>query len=358
MLVVKYIEPWAMTHQQRWHSEALQMFGEKVIVRRRWGINDFAAGRVGRCNTCQATNKVNEQQKVIVDTGIISGNFTLTLLGNTTDAISYDATPNDLLDALLALEGIDPTDIAITGTSLEKGVLIEFQGGLAGQEIEKMTATTTFNPSSRGVRVVRAQKGSQDVRSRVTAVYKQSGESWCPDCFGIGFEGGFEPTIYVTWALITDQEQETTFGRTGTMQRETPTAQFSFEPEVTEFDLVVRVVKWDTDKITPLVLHNRSVLRKVTPVTLRSGPGTPEQSEVVYQQPWKYPEDRNKFLIEDQRWVVGQTGQLVNLSLEHPWNSVGITVNEERVVNMGETEHRQWLRKMEGSLGATPEVNT
>lgn len=346
-----------MTHQQRWHSEALQMFGEKVIVRRRWGINDFAAGRVGRCSTCQATNRVNEQQKVIVDSGILSGNFTLTLLGNTTEPIAHDATPNDLLDALLALDGVEATDIAITGNSLDRGVLVEFMGSLAGRSIDLMTVTSTFNPSSRGVRIVRAQKGSEDIRSRVTAVYKQAGESWCSNCFGIGFEGGFEPTIYVTWALITDQEQETTHTPTGTIQRETPTAQFSFEPEITEFDLVVRVVRWAKDGVTPLVLHNRSVLRKVIPVTLRSGPGTPEQSEVVYQEPWKYPEDRDKFNLEDQRWVVGQTGQLVNLPLEHPWNSVGITVNDERVVKMGETEHRAWLRKMESSLNSTPEVN-
>lgn len=345
-----------MTHQQRWHSEALQMYGEKVIVRRRWGINDFAAGRVGRCSVCQATNRVNEQQKVIVDNGVISGTFTLSLLEQTTAAISYDATPNDLLDALLALDGVEATDIAVTGSSLDRGVMVEFQGGLGGREIGLMTVASSFNPSSRGVRVMRIQKGSSDVRSRMTSVYKQAGESWCSSCFGVGFEGGFEPTIYVTWALITDQEQETTFTPTGTIQRETPLAQFSFEPEVTEFDLVVRVVKWDRDGVTPLVLHNRSVLRKVTPVTLRSGPGTPEQSEVVYQQPWKYPEDRDKFELEDQRWVVGQVGQLVNLPLEHPWNTVGITVHDDRVVSMGVDEHREWLKKMESSLDVNTEV--
>lgn len=356
MLVVKYIEPWSMTHQQRWHSEALQMYGEKVIVRRRWGINDFAAGRVERCSVCQATNRVNEQQKVIVDSGVLSGSFTLTLLGNTTDPIAYDATPNDLLDALLALDGIEATDIAVTGSSLDRGVLIEFQGGLGGQEIAPMTSVSSFNPASRGVRVVRAQKGSSDVRSRMTSVYKQAGESWCPSCFGIGFEGGFEPTIYVTWALITDQEQETSFRPTGTIQRETPMAQFSFEPQVTEFDLVVRVVRWADDGLTPLILHNRSVLRKVAPVTLRTGPGTPERSEVVYQQPWKYPEDINKFDLEDQRWVVGQVGQLVNLPLEHPWNSVGITAAEDRVAEVGIDEYRRWVQKMQTSLESGTEV--
>lgn len=345
MLVVKYIEPWAMTHQQRWHSEALQTYGEKVIVRRRWGINDFAAGRVGRCKSCSAINFVPDQQKLVVNDAI-GGTFTLTYAGETTDPIPFNATISQVETALKELSNI-PSELEVSGLSIGRGFVIQFP--LSEEEIPLITTQSALVPSSASVKVLKAQKGSVNV-------YKQSGDTWCSACYGIGFEGGFEPTIYVTWALVTDQEQETTFSRSGTMQRETPMAQFSFEPEVTEYDLVVRVVEW-ADKITPRIIHNRSVLRKVMPVTLRSGPGTPERSEVVYQDPWKYPEDANKFDLEDQRWVVGQVGELNNLPLEHPWNSVPITVNDDNVVLMGQTEKHEWWQKLNSAAGINPEIS-
>lgn len=347
MLVVKYIEPWAMTHQQRWHSEALQTYGEKVIVRRRWGINDFAAGRVGRCKECSAINFVPDQQKLIVNDAI-GGTFTLEFDGETTESLPFNASLNQIEEALKALPNI-PAELEVSGLSIGRGFTIQFP--LSEEEISMITVDSSLVPSSASAKVLKVQNGSVNV-------YKQSGDSWCTSCFGIGFEGGFEPTIYVTWALITDQEQETTFGRSGTMQRETPMAQFSFEPEVTEYDLVVRVVEWE-DKVTPKILHNRSVLRKVMPVTLRSGPGTPERSEVVYAPPeWKYPDDSNKYNLEDQRWVVGQVGELNNLPLEHPWNSVPITLNEnDNVALMGVVEDRQWWDKLNAAAGITPPNN-
>lgn len=353
MLVVKYIEPWSMTHQQRWHSEALQMFGEKVIVRRRWGINDFVAGRVTRCHVCSASSFVPDQQKLIVNDAI-GGTFTLTYDGATTSNLNYNATLNEVETALKALPNI-PEDIEVSGLSVSRGFTIQFP--LSETEVPLISSDSSLTPSSASVRVLRVQKGSTDIRSRINQVYKQSGDTWCTSCFGVGFEGGFEPTIYVTWALITDQEQETTFSRSGTMQRESPMAQFSFEPEVTEYDLIVRVVDW-ADKITPRVIHNRSVLRKVMPVTLRTGPGTPERSEVVYQEPWKYPEDRDKFKLEDQRWVIGQAGELNNLPLEHPWNAVPITVEDVKVVSMGVDEKHEWWNKLNTAAGLTTETET
>src|SRR4051812_32347027 len=114
MLVVKYVEPWARTHQQRWHSEALQMFGERVVVRHRWNIQDYALGRVSRCATCSAGVRLNEQQRVRT-VGSSGGTFTLTFAGQTTAAIPYDASGTELTAALVDLDVNAPGDVLVTG---------------------------------------------------------------------------------------------------------------------------------------------------------------------------------------------------------------------------------------------------
>lgn len=52
MRVVKSIEQWAVSHEQEWNSEALQTYGEKVLIRQRWQSRDFEAGLVNRCTEC------------------------------------------------------------------------------------------------------------------------------------------------------------------------------------------------------------------------------------------------------------------------------------------------------------------
>src|SRR3990172_5472050 len=110
MLVVKYVEAWARNHQQRWHSEALQMFGERVVVRHRWNIQDYALGRVGRCITCSGGVRLNEQQRIRV-IGASGGAFTLTFAGQTTADIDWDATSTQLKDAVEALGVNSPVDV-------------------------------------------------------------------------------------------------------------------------------------------------------------------------------------------------------------------------------------------------------
>ena len=50
---VKETEPWAKTNEQRWHDEAIQTYGERVIIRRVWTLVDFENGLTTRCATCQ-----------------------------------------------------------------------------------------------------------------------------------------------------------------------------------------------------------------------------------------------------------------------------------------------------------------
>lgn len=353
MLVVKYIEPWAMTHQQRWHSEALQTFGEKILFRHRWNIADFAAGRVGRCTKCSGASFVAEQQKIVVGSAS-GGTFTLTFGNQTTTPIAFNANLNAVENALKALPNM-PTGLTVSGLSLSRGLTVQFP--VSETEIPLLTFTSNLVPSDVSIKIMRVQKGSVDTRSRITQVYKQAGDSWCEFCYGVGFEGGFEPILYVTWALIQDQEQETTRSKSGTIQRETPLAQFSFEPEVQEFDLIVRVAEW-ADKVTPAVIHGRSVLRKVMPLTIRTGPGTPERGEVVYDPPaWRYPKPEDKFDVKDNRWMVGQSAEIVNLPLEHPWNKVPITKDDVTVALVGTDANHEWWSKLNSSAGFDSELS-
>lgn len=345
MLVVKYIEPWAMGHQQRWASEALQTFGEKVVFRHRWNIADFAAGRVGRCTFCSASPFVQEKQKITVDRTAIGGTLTLSFGEETTDPLAFNADVNTVEEALKALSGV-PAATKVSGIDLKRGLIIEFP--VSDQEISVITSQSNLVPEGATVKITRVQKASDDARSRVTQIYKQSGDTWCQSCFGVGFEGGFEPVIYVTWALIQDQEQETTINKSGIIQRETPMAQFAFEPEVQEFDLIVRVVEW-SDEVTPSIIHGRSVLRKVNPLTIRTGPGTPERGEVVYDPPeWRRPLPNERFEPKDQRWMLGQTAEIVNLPLEHPWNRVPITKDNVDVALVGTDAPHEWWDKLSG----------
>lgn len=53
MDVVKFVDMFAVNHQQEWHKEALQTYGERIIIRQIWTVKDFMEGRVTRCLECQ-----------------------------------------------------------------------------------------------------------------------------------------------------------------------------------------------------------------------------------------------------------------------------------------------------------------
>src|SRR4051812_390815 len=128
MLVVKNVEPWAVTHQQRWHAEALQKWGERVIVRHRWNIRDYAEGRVARCTSCAGGTKLNDKQRLrIIDAH--TGTFTLTFAGQTTGALQWDASASEVQVALEALPVNSAGDVVVSGQSINSlGLIVEFRG--------------------------------------------------------------------------------------------------------------------------------------------------------------------------------------------------------------------------------------
>src|SRR3990172_8210696 len=180
MLVVKYVEAWARNHQQRWHSEALQMFGERVVVRHRWNIQDYALGRVGRCTTCSAGVRLNEQQRIRI-IGASGGTFTLTFAGQETAALPFDANATQLKEALEALEVNSPGDIQVSGLISSPGLTVEFLGQWASVEtIPNMTYdTSNLLPVSASLELlqIRPGTGGAAVKDRVAMVYKQAGSS-------------------------------------------------------------------------------------------------------------------------------------------------------------------------------------
>lgn len=334
-LIIKYVEPWVHTLAQRWHSEALQTYGEKVIVRHRWNIEDYAQGRVSRCMDCSASVRLNEQQRVRV-VNATGGTFTLTFDGQTTLPLPYNATAFQVQSALEALSSIDPGDVLVTGTATA-GFLIEFRGRYAYTDVSLLVASSFLSPSGAFVEVINIQSTLPSASSRVAQVYKQGGEAWCTSCYGVGFEGGFEPVIYICWAIVSDEPSDTTLDKSGHIQRADPMVQMPNRPHLEEFDLIARVQEWEADGITPRTVRSRYVLGEVHPVTVRTGPASTDFTVSLY------PPDRASVLQTpedhpDAMFVIGQTAVISRIPFDHVWNQVPLIPSTERVIVTGTVE--------------------
>jgi len=104
----------------------------------------------------------NEVQTLSITGGTpTTGTFKLTLNGQTTGAIAYNATAADIQTALAALSGIEAGDVVITGTDLSTGdITVTFGGNLAGLDITKMTVSDDSSMDAGVVSVVETTKGN------------------------------------------------------------------------------------------------------------------------------------------------------------------------------------------------------
>jgi len=109
------------------------------------------------------------------------------------------------------------------------------------------------------------------VQSRVSSVYRQTGNSYCPDCFGTTFTGGFKNVCYHLYMLAADTPQIRSNLTTGQFWKNNPQVQLSWYPEIRTGDLVVRVNQWNQG--TPTSLGERFQVSAVTPQSIRTGPG-------------------------------------------------------------------------------------
>lgn len=84
----------------------------------------------------------NEVQTLTLTLNGGTGDFTLTVIGQTTGAIAHDATAATIQTALEALSSVAVGDVQVSG-ALTTGLTIEFCGALAGSDIAAITADLT-----------------------------------------------------------------------------------------------------------------------------------------------------------------------------------------------------------------------
>lgn len=85
----------------------------------------------------------DEVQTLSITGSPTGGSFTITFNGETTAAIAFNATANDVETALEALNGID--DVVVTGGPLPgTAIVITFAGSLSGVNVALMTTTDSL----------------------------------------------------------------------------------------------------------------------------------------------------------------------------------------------------------------------
>ena len=120
------------------------------------------------------------------------------------------------------------------------------------------------------------------IQQRVSNVYKQSGNSYCPNCYGTTFTGGFKTTCYHLYMLASDTPQQRVNMSTGQFWKNNPQVQFSWFPEIRVGDIVIRVNQWSNGN--PISLGDRFQISTVNPQTIRTGPGVSYNTTKIVNQ--------------------------------------------------------------------------
>lgn len=103
-------------------------------------ILEFCVG--GHVITTGGTNEIQSVAITGVPTG---GTFTLTLNGQTTAPIAYNATATTVSAALIALSNVTPTDVTTAGGPLPTtAVTVTFAGAYSFSDVPAMTATSSL----------------------------------------------------------------------------------------------------------------------------------------------------------------------------------------------------------------------
>lgn len=90
------------------------------------------------------TTTINEIQSFIKTGTVSGGSSAWTYSGQTTGAIPYNATADDVYGALVALSNIGANDVIVTGGPLPStAVRVEFTGALAGTNVASITVDNT-----------------------------------------------------------------------------------------------------------------------------------------------------------------------------------------------------------------------
>jgi len=106
-------------------------------------------------------NKTNEQETITITGGTpTGGKFNLTLNGEKTGDINWNASASDIQTLLVALPSVSAGDVICTGADLPGGTItVEFAGNLAEQDITDMTVSDSTLDAGTAT-VTEAIKGS------------------------------------------------------------------------------------------------------------------------------------------------------------------------------------------------------
>ncbi|QGZ16711.1 hypothetical protein PBI_DEWDROP_63 [Microbacterium phage Dewdrop] len=99
---------------------------------------------VGPYNVMRNTQTTNEVQTVAITGTPTGGTFTLSVRGEQTANIPYNASAAVVQGALEALNVILPGDVAVTGGPLPATVTVTFQGRFSGSNVPTMVATSAL----------------------------------------------------------------------------------------------------------------------------------------------------------------------------------------------------------------------
>ncbi len=104
----------------------------------------------------------NEVQTISITGGTpTTGTFKLTVNGQTTAAIAYNAGAAAIQSALEALSGVEPGDVLVTGSNLPAGTIaVEFAGSLAGMNIAKMAVSDDSSMDAGVISIVETAEGN------------------------------------------------------------------------------------------------------------------------------------------------------------------------------------------------------
>jgi hypothetical protein len=151
---------------------------------------------------------------------------------------------------------------------------------------------------------------STSVQLRASKVYKQSGNSYCPECFGTTFTGGFQPIAYHLYMLAADTTDVRKNLTTGQFWQQNPQVQFSWYPQIRQGDVVFRIDQWNNG--IPVLCNQIFQVSNVAPVTVRTGPGPSAQ----------YPQRVGPQPYPNTTKIVNQIATLENLWPGHPYFEV------------------------------------
>jgi hypothetical protein len=155
--------------------------------------------------------------------------------------------------------------------------------------------------------------GISNIQNRVSTVYRQTGNSYCPTCYGTTFSGGFQPTCYHLYMLASDTEDARINLSTGQFWKQNPRVQFSWFPQIRTGDLVVRVESWSNG--SPTSTSERFQVSSVNPQTIRTGPGP--SAQYPYRVGTTQP-------FSNTTIIVNQQTNLENVWPGHPYYNVPI----------------------------------